>query len=173
MHKTKKIAFHKGFSFIELMLVIAVMGIMISIMFRYNRIRNESQVKAAQTEVVATMKQAQSYSLQGKSLLTGTPYKYVFKFSSNREYGIYWCGSDPCNPDTDVLVERYFLPGGVRLTSPGYSATRFEFDVPNGNYCNNPNNCDLSSDMIVLNLFAGGISKTIEVLKGGAIRERN
>jgi prepilin-type N-terminal cleavage/methylation domain-containing protein len=160
---------YNGVTLLELLIVIGIISIMSAVVYvSFTPARNQARLKAAQTEVVATIKQAQSYALQGKMAISGTksgqvPARYGFKFlSDNQTYRIFYCTA--CGGLDDETVEEFSLASnGVSLTSPAYGSTRFDMDVPNGNYC-------LPSSLS-MTLGLSGISKTITVEKGGSITE--
>jgi len=141
--KYKLIVDNKGFSFVEIMIVIAIIGIMTSItLVSLMPSKNAESLNAAAREVASAIKLAQSYALQGKvvqiSGINTVPCGYGFIFPDNggTNYGIFYNynPSYKCkllNDDNDpnyvagyrnyggssVIVEPYSLQKGVVVNS--------------------------------------------------------
>lgn len=84
---------HKAFTLIELMAVIAIIGIMSAVAFvSLNSTKSASRLKTAQREVTSIIKLAQTYALQGKNqeypVGSGTfitPCGYGFRFKDTSD----------------------------------------------------------------------------------------
>ncbi len=78
MHKNKK-----GFSIIELMVVIAIMTIMVAVLFLKQGDRKAyTDVEAASRIVAAQIRELQNESLSGKKIGTGYANKYYFTLTN-------------------------------------------------------------------------------------------
>ncbi|MCX6761804.1 MAG: GspH/FimT family pseudopilin [Candidatus Moranbacteria bacterium] len=153
--------FSKGFSFVELMVVIAIIGIMVAVVtVSFGGSRATTRLKAAQDEVTSAIKLAQSYALQGKIPAAGVkPSAYGFKFTSNQSYQIFYVAGG-----VETALETYSLSDkGVTLTSPAPASTRLTFDLPNGNFGGNSG---------TLTFTYSGKSRQIDISSGGAVVER-
>jgi prepilin-type N-terminal cleavage/methylation domain-containing protein len=169
----------EGFTLIELMTVIAIFGIMVSVvLISFNPIKNQNKLKAVQTEMVSTIKQAQSYALQGKAIPgVGTPKGYGFEFFSNQQYRIFYCMSEAecANASLDashVVTDFSTADRGVTLTVPAdFTTTRFYFDIPNGNRL--PESFGDAAGNFKMTLSLSGTTRDITISKSGSIIEQN
>lgn len=132
---------YKAFSLVELFVVISIIAIMTSATFvSLQSSRGDSRIKAAQNEVTAVIRLAQSYALQGKTQIVGganiAPCSYGFEFVSSTEYRIFYKpphSSTVCSPAADkVLAETFSLKEGVTIFDFA-SAPVVNFAVPFGN----------------------------------------
>ena len=81
---------NKGFTLVELLIVIAIIGIMsaVSIVSLQNG-KTEKEVETAATQVAAAIREAQNNALTGKKNNGETPCDYVyFRWISNSNYAI-------------------------------------------------------------------------------------
>lgn len=108
----------KGYSLVELMLVIALIGIMVVIGFvSLVSARNKNAVEVAAREVAAVAREAQNYALSGKDLWTSTQNNcggYTFGWNA-ATYSISGC--------TNKI---YTLKNGVTFGGPNFVT----FDIP-------------------------------------------
>jgi prepilin-type N-terminal cleavage/methylation domain-containing protein len=88
---------HKAFTFVELLMAIAIVGIMTAVGFAsLNSGKVTTKLQAAQREVASTIKLAQSYALQGKTVTPGgtSPCGYGFRFDptdgAKTKYAIFY-----------------------------------------------------------------------------------
>jgi prepilin-type N-terminal cleavage/methylation domain-containing protein len=108
-----------GFTLIELMVVISIMGLMLSlIIWNSSTEKSSRSLKIAQTELATNLRKIQSYALSSRNLPNGQVVQYyVAKFdsaspSSYTLQAIYDVNSTSSNP-TKVDVETISLPKGV------------------------------------------------------------
>lgn len=95
----------KGFSFIELMVVIAIIGIMTAVTtVSLGNTRTKKEVEVAAREVAAAIREAQNYALAGKQV-SGAEYPCDYKFNAmvgtsnyNIAYDYHIYGNAACNP---------------------------------------------------------------------------
>lgn len=153
---------YSGFSLGELMIAVAIIGIMSVVSFSaLMSNKTGSRLGAAQREVAATIKQAQSYALQGKTLPDGTatPVIYGVHFIDDRTYEIYYCKESDCSDST--RLQSYSLKEGVTATPVSADA---RFTLPFGTVT-------LSETPLTITLSFFGDAKTVIVTSGGAITE--
>lgn len=115
----------KGFSFIELMITIAIMAIMSTItLVSMNKGRELWAVKTAAREVAATVRETQNYALTGKGLTASSvSCSYIFFWTTNSgNYGL-----KP--PPAGCKVASYTLKNGVKFPGSG-STNSISFSVP-------------------------------------------
>lgn len=153
----------KGFTIFELTIVLAIMGIGASIMLvSLSPGKLQAKLRAAQNEVASTIKQTQSYALQGKTIGTPTlltPSKYGFRSTSTTAYEIFYCLDTSCLIKTK-LEEFSLANSGVSIEA----GKEVIFDVPNGN-------SNLSGFDLVITLTSSGKTKTVTVKPGGSVVE--
>ncbi len=148
---------YRGFSFVELMSVIVIIGIMSAVAFvSLSSSKSSAKLGAAQREVAAAIKLAQSYALQGRMEAPETgsglavPCGYGIHFISEENYEIFYnpgptdCAKKNSGEDTvygkdylhhrssSQIAESGSLKDGVVLTnSPFYSKdTEIYFTTP-------------------------------------------
>ena len=144
---------YSAFTFVELMIVIAIIGIMTAVGFAsLQSARSMSRLRTAQREVAATIKLAQSYALQGKMQSGITPCGYGFRFENNAvDYKIFYNLPGPGNGNDckarnnnatfrefggfSNSAEAYSLKSGVTLNMDvtPIADTEIYFTVPHGN----------------------------------------
>jgi prepilin-type N-terminal cleavage/methylation domain-containing protein len=108
----------KGFSFIELMITIAIMGIMTTItLVSMNKGRELWAVKTAAREVAATVRETQNNALTGKGLKDQTT-SCVFRFRWVVDSSNYFM--------EDCKDQSYVLKNGVTFSNLG----SITFEVP-------------------------------------------
>lgn len=134
MYKIQSLKY-KGVTFVELMVVISIIGIMTGVGFvSLKSSRNDSRLRAAQREVASTIKLAQSYALQGKMQGAVTPCGYGFKFTSAADYQIFYklpTGGNCDVPGDATNAESFTLSNAVVLDGPAnVSNTEIYFTVP-------------------------------------------
>ena len=110
----------KGFSFIELMIVIAIAGIMTAVsLVSMSAARQKRDVEIAAREVATAVREAQSYALTGKNLKTKTTdCKFIFTWESS-SYKV-----------SDCKDQSYSLKNNVTFYDGNKSLS---FDVPFAN----------------------------------------
>lgn len=125
---------YKGVTFAELIVVIAIIGIMSSVGFvSLQSSKANARLQAAQREVAATIKLAQSYALQGKMIGAITPCEYGFKFTSLNSYQIFYkppVSGDCTSPGSETSAEIFVLNDGVVLDNPVIANTIIRFTIP-------------------------------------------
>lgn len=151
---------YKAFTLIELLIVIAIIGIMSSVIFvSINSNKSAARLQTAQREVSSAIKLAQAYALQGKNqeypVGSGTfitPCGYGFRFTDTTNYEIFYnmpgSGIQDCawkngrwqdrqwqNVGQTPRAETFTLKNGVTLSSPAIgnlnnNDTEIYFTVP-------------------------------------------
>ena len=152
---------HKGVSLIELMVVIAIIGIMSSIGFAlWQSSKNATYLDIAQREVASAVRAAQSYALQGKRLSSGVPSTYGVGFTANNAYCIYHDSFNAGN-----CIETFALNNGVVLRGFSAGSNVVFFNVPFGDRS--------SSGNITWTFEHGGTSmtKSIVIYPSGKVEE--
>lgn len=138
----------KGFTLIEILAIIAITGILASIMIvSLSPAKSNAKLRAAQREVAATIRTAQSYALQGKSQDVGRVCGYGVYFPDDKErYEIFYnpliAEAVPCEDQNISPANRqhsgnsetsgapFDLPEGVQLST---SENTIFFDIPHAN----------------------------------------
>lgn len=133
---SKNNRYYNGMTLMELLVVIAIVGIMGSVGFASLRSSSDdARLKAAQGEVAAAIRLAQSYALQGKTQNGAAPCGYGFRFSSRTAYGIFYRipGAGGCDPTSARNnAEAFVLNNGVQV-DPDSVGKEIYFTVPFGN----------------------------------------
>ena len=155
----------EGFTLIELMIIIAVIGIMTTVGFvSLESGQNQAKLKATQAEIVAMTKLAQSYALQGKKDNNDVvPSYYGVKFSVDGSGYVFCSSSDSMDANCSNSIETHQFDGNIALNM-GQGALVW-FDVPFGN-------CQLSSvGNLQLQLVLDSAERGIVISPGGSITE--
>ncbi|MFA7209733.1 MAG: type II secretion system protein [Parcubacteria group bacterium] len=127
---------YKGVTLIELLVVIAIIGIMSGVgLLSLQPSKLDARLKAAQGEVAAAIRLAQSYALQGKTQDGAAPCGYGFQFTSQTDYRIFYRipNAGDCNPTSSRYnAESFVLKDGVEI-DPVDVNQEIYFTVPFGN----------------------------------------
>lgn len=171
---------YNGFTFIELMIVVVLMTIMGGVAFvSLQSSKANARLQSAQREVTATIKQAQSYALQGKMQGTAKVCGYGVKFTSVNEYKIFYKtpNSGMTCDDKDYaeygVAENLQLENGVVLSSPSeYEDTEIYFAIPFGNAFDSAGTA-LNSDIELFFQYPAetGETKSISINPRGSVFE--
>lgn len=139
--KKRDISSH-GFTFIELMIVIAIMGIAATAaVMSMDSARSEAALQSATRQVTSAIRLAQSYALQGK-MENGSPVcGFGVKIDSSNKYEIYYdalkSSSIDCGSQTDnstATDSSYVLPSQVSFDSNSVAnSTAVYFQAPGAN----------------------------------------
>jgi len=184
MNKTKKRKndFIQGFTLIEILAALAIMGIMLSIiLISFNSSKRDVTLKSAQREVASAIKMAHAYALQGKTQNEETPCGYGFRFTDSDSYMIFYnkfqkIGSDnDCNDQNERKgyrrygtfsqeAESYDLGNGVKKDGAALSSTTVYFAVPHGEAYNTSG--DSFSQLNINLLFGKGVASVMIGGKG-------
>jgi prepilin-type N-terminal cleavage/methylation domain-containing protein len=184
--KLKITANYKAFSLMELLIVIAIIGIMTAVGFvSLTSNKTKTNLETAQREVASTIKLVQSYALQGKKQGASTPCGYGFRFADATNYQIFYNIAAPgknCDQTNDPAVyptylhykigtsqpaETGSLKNGVTLSGvTDYTTTEIYWTVPFGNMYDNNGATFSASKTFTLNS-----SKTVTVSPGGGVAE--
>lgn len=134
--------FSRGFSFVEVMTVVALIGIMVAVTFvSLSGKRNEETLKAAAREVAASIRTAQSNALagtrKGVPLANKNLCSVVFGKKSNSEYEIFvrYLTSGTCTAGIvgDGAKEIFSLSNGVvfgNTSNWNTSGNDIRFEIP-------------------------------------------
>lgn len=164
--------FSRGSSFIEVMTVVAFIGIMMGVVFvSLSERRDEEALKAAAREVAAVIRVAQNNALSGVKK-EGENYglcRHIAKGKDVNTYETYVrhlknSSSTDCNASSDIndfLLNTYTLSNGVSFNDPTWSVS---FSVPRGNLV------EASDQSIVLK--KGSKYSAVCVLTSGVIVEK-
>ncbi|MFA5962307.1 MAG: prepilin-type N-terminal cleavage/methylation domain-containing protein [Parcubacteria group bacterium] len=148
----------KGFTFVEVIIVIGIVGIMLSIGFVSLRPAQDlAKLKAAQSEVAADIKQAQSNALQGKMTGGSVPKYYGVRFNADGKT-YYLCYSNILTSCNNIIYTQK-LKDGVASNAGG---KMMMFDVPNGNY---------KSAALVITFTLNTKTKTVTIGANGSIAQ--
>lgn len=177
---------YRALAFVEMMIVIAIIGIIASVTIAsFQPGRSSTRLKAAQREIVATIKLAQSYALNGKKQGGTTPCGYGFRFSDSSHYEIFYnprggssCvakNSDPnqrhyLDSTNTPAAESFALSNNVTLNSL-VGDTEIYFTIPHANVYDEAGSSYLSPQ--TLTFIFGGATKTITINPGGYVNENN
>lgn len=142
----------RGFSFLELMITIAIAGIMTATMLvSMNEQRDRKAVEGAAREVAAVIREIQNYALTGKKLASSSGCAYVFNWSGTG-YNISSC-------DT----QSYTLKNGVSFNNNG----SFSFSIPFANLNTSSTTSIMlkknSSNYYVCVYASGVVSESIDI----------
>jgi len=140
----------KGFSLMELMMVIAIISIMISVVLIYSD-RTKKELEGAAREVAASIREAQNYALTGKNASASCSNEYIFTYEINSpNYSISGC--------IDPAIS-YVLKNNVEFLNEG----SFSFEAPWGKV--NPPSSQ------IIRLKKGSHCIEISVCKFGSVKE--
>lgn len=178
--------YYRAVTLVEMMVVIAIIGIITGVtIVSFQSGKSSSRLQAAQREVAATIKLAQSYALQGKAQGGVTPCGYGFRFSDSSHYEIFYnpSGGSTCEAKNNDPSQRQWidagstpaaesleLNNGVTLSSSVLN-TQIYFTVPHANEYNSAGNLYASSQTLTFNF--SGTTKTITINPGGHVDESN
>ena len=117
------------------MVILAIIVIMTGVsIVSLSPSRRYQALKAAQDEVTASIKLAQSYALQGRTVSgISRVCGYGFKFTNETDYQIFYytAGDDCADAKSEQEIEEAKLGNGVKLQSPGEADTLIYFSIPN------------------------------------------
>lgn len=157
---------------IEILIVISILVIMSIVgMVSLQPAKNDARLRAAQREVAATIKMAQSYALQGRMQNGKTPCEYGVQIPDSTHYTIFYripmnwnVGCSVVNPNSTTTIEQFALTNGVILKNA--IGTEIVFEVPFGNI-------KIGDSAIILESPAGSNkTKTINIYqKGESVKE--
>lgn len=172
---------YHGFTLTELMMVISIMAIMGGVgLVSLQSSKVNTRLRAAQREVAAAIKQAQSYALQGKMQGAAKVCGYGVRFNGDTStYEIFYkipVSSKTCTTaDTDYTshenVEILKLENGVVLSSPVVANTEIYFAIPFGQIFDSSGSSFNSSTMTFEYPAGSGVTKSIEINSHGNITE--
>jgi prepilin-type N-terminal cleavage/methylation domain-containing protein len=164
----------RGHTFVELMAVLAIIGIMVAVtMVSMNAANTDNKLKAAQREVASAIRMAQSNALQGKTVSENVPRYWGFKFTSNNTYIVFYNdtinGPEASDVNSGTGVESHVLNNGVALNTftASPNSTRVIFTVPNATVT-----LPIASPLtLTLTFLSGSLSKTDLITSGGVVTE--
>jgi prepilin-type N-terminal cleavage/methylation domain-containing protein len=167
MHKKTLKNKKGGFTLIEVMIVIAILGIMIGIAFlSLSPIRDRKAVETAEREVAASIRLAQNYALNGKIGPSGnSPCNYAWWTTWTIKYLIryYYVSGGTCasaySSSDDIA---YTLKNGVTFTEhPTSSYKFFSFSVPFGSTTINDSSVTLKKGSFCADVTVANNSGTV------------
>lgn len=135
---------HAGFTFLEVMIVVAIIGILTAItIISFGPISKRTKLNASADAVASTLNLARGYALQGRMPIGRTSIcGYSFKFTSTTQYQIayYYSSAFDANGNMDcsnlanitsVIVSTQDLKLGTVLNTPAPGATAtIYFSIP-------------------------------------------
>lgn len=181
-NKLKK---YPAFTLVELLIVIGIIGIMSVVgIVSLNSGKSQLKLQSAQREVAATIKLAQSYTLQGKTQNGATPCGYGFRFSDDENYEIFYnpsgLGGLDCSAMNSDSTYRQWISGSssaaesnslkndVRITNNPATDVEMYFTVPHAGMYDNSGSAFSS---LTLNFDLDGVSKSMIIGANAAITE--
>jgi prepilin-type N-terminal cleavage/methylation domain-containing protein len=178
--KLLAIKYH-GFSLSEVLIVMAIMSIMGGVGFvSLHTAKVNTRLRAAQREVTATIKEVQSYALQGRIETSAKVCGYGMRFTSKTEYQIFYKIAKPLMKcaDTDygssTSVKEMKLADGVELSAPAYADTEIYFAIPFGEIYGPGDEVEFTGSTMTFRYPAGtGATKLITINSRGSIIENN
>jgi prepilin-type N-terminal cleavage/methylation domain-containing protein len=159
---------HKAFTLLELMVVIAMITILAAIsVSQMSSVSPDAKLRAAQRELAATIKQAQSYALEGKTIAgSSSATSFGVCFFDNKTYKLVY--SDSCSNVVDSII----ISNGVTISSLGswLYGDRVNFGVPGG-LPSPSGSAGASLPLTVTLITPSGATKTVTVNNGGSVIE--
>jgi prepilin-type N-terminal cleavage/methylation domain-containing protein len=160
-----------GFTFIEVMIVIAIMGIMAVVaLVSLNPAEENAAVESATRQVTSTIQLARSYALQGKRENGSAVCGFGVEITSSSQYNLYYnilqASSSDCvtqgTPGSTIgaIDSTYALPSGITFNT---SSKYIYFSVPSA---------DVTSPWtggVCLN-YSGSCQKNITVDSRGVVK---
>lgn len=132
----------RGFSFVELLIVVAIIGIMTAIgLVSLNSGKNQKQVETEARKVISIIREAQNSALSGKTIGgSGYPcsFSVVFNPGGNQsayrlEYESKASINTKCeDSSTTQTLSSFNLGYGVKFDAPSASDSEINFSVPFG-----------------------------------------
>lgn len=118
MKQTQKLKNQKGFTIIELLVVLAIMGLFLgAVLVNYARTRGPRNLRIAQNEMVTNIRKVQSYVLSSRNTSEGPVKYYVLKFDEENptQYILQAVQQDYANFSN--AVETFNLPTGITISA--------------------------------------------------------
>lgn len=167
-----RMRFSRGFTLVEVMLVMAFIGIMTGVVFvSLSTRRSMESAKSAAREVAAAVRETQGSALSGlrrgknSSVPDGRSIcRYEITQTSATEYqsSVFHANDCSIGSPTSLLLRTYTLPNGVRFSSPLSSPWRVVFAVPRG---------EVTPGNVSISLAKGGSSFSVCVSSAGSVKE--
>ena len=185
--KYKKVKNNKGFSFIEVMIVISIIGIMSAVgMVGFNSSKSKTRLELSQRTLTAAIKLAQSYAIQGRVQESQVPCGYGVVFTSTAEFRIFYnissAGKDcqeinaeptlsnfKYNAGTSRLIDLFKLEKDVFLDSPVFVNSGVYFSTPRAS-AYNYSGVSLGTQAYTLKYNSS--TKTVTVGSEGSVTEQ-
>lgn len=115
----------RAFSFIEVILVVAIIGIMASIILAYvGQNKHMTELETAANEIVASIRKIQNYSLTGKDIVSGCAEYRFIAIATADNFTI-----DNGDSPTCSFNKNYQLKNDVKFVNP----VSLVFNAPFGN----------------------------------------
>lgn len=163
LHNKKTKHFFRGFTLLEILVVIAVIGIVSSvILMSTGNARTEREVSSASQDVVGLLREAQQYALTGKQFVNSTdPCQFRVTWNSGSASlttTYYYKGSNGVC-DQSVTVSTFNLQGGVVFANSGV----VDFSLPHGRP-------SFATPNVALQLSKAGVSGVACVYQSGLVK---
>ncbi len=128
----REVQSQKGFTLIELIVVLAIMGVMAGAMvLNLNVNRAQRDIKIAQSQLVTNIRKVQSYTLSSRAASSGQSVQYYlmkFDFTKPTQYEIQAMYNVKSSPQYLIRTETISLPPGIRFATSSAAVVKRQND---------------------------------------------